>query len=160
VTLYGDDAQYRLRVFTSGGMTPDGVRGLFPTDYENYFRVRAVDKAGNEVVLTEVGTEYEVDGGTARVVGLADLGLKADQYTDCYVDDRDNYIDIVLAGDESAMRAITQVEIPSTDGYLPLYNPGGPGNDPTPGVRYAAGSPPITQNVLMALDDPMTVTLD
>jgi len=107
-----------------------------------------------------VGTEYEVDGGTARVVGLADLGLKADQYTDCYIDDRDNYIDIVLAGDESAMRAITQVEIPSTDGYLPLYNPGGPGNDPTPGVRYAAGSPPITQNVLMALDDPMTVTLD
>ncbi len=160
VALYGDDAQYRLRVFTSGGMTPDGVRGLFPTDYENYFRVRAVDKAGNEVVLTEVGTEYEVDGGTARVVGLADLGLKADQYTDCYIDDRDNYIDIVLAGDESAMRAITQVEIPSTDGYLPLYNPGGPGNDPTPGVRYAAGSPPITQDVLMALDDPMTVTLD
>ncbi|MCF8528056.1 MAG: hypothetical protein K9G80_11190, partial [Candidatus Nanopelagicales bacterium] len=102
--------------------TPDGVRGLFPTDYENYFRVRAVDKAGNEVVLTEVGTEYEVDGGTAR--------------------------------------AITQVEIPSTDGYLPLYNPGGPGHDPTPGVRYAAGSPPITQDVLTALDDPMTVTLD
>ena len=160
VSLYGDEAQYRLRVLTSGGMTPNGIRGLFPTDFENYFRVKAVADDGSEVMLTETNVDYTINGGTARVVGLADLGLKSDEYTDCYIDDRDNYIDIVLSGDDAAVAAITHVEIPSTDGYLPLYNPGGPGSDPAPGVSYTAGTPPISQEVWVTLDDPMTVTLN
>ena len=34
-------------------------------------------------------------------------------YDDCYAEDRDNYIDIILVGDEAAARNITHVEIPS-----------------------------------------------
>ena len=56
------------------------------------------------------------------------------------------------------MRLITHVEVPSVEPYSPLYNPGGPGNRPTPGVRYSAPSPPHEVSVLMAIDDPMTVT--
>lgn len=160
VSLYGDAAEYRLRVFTSGGMTRNGVQALTPDAFEEHFRVRAVGDDGTEVLLTETGVDYPINGGVVRVLGLADLGQKADQYTDCYAEDRDNQIDIILSGDDDAVRAITHAEIPSTDGYLPLYNPGGPGNDPTPGVRYAAGTAPISQEVWVTLDDPMTVTLN
>ena len=153
--LYGDAAQYRLRVFTTGGMTPDGVRGMWPTEYERFFRVIAVDDTGTEVLITEAGVDYEINGGTLRVEGLADLGLKQDVYDDCYQEDKDNQIDIILSGDDDALRAITRVQMPSTGDYSPVYNPGGPGNDPAPGVRYAAPSPPIDIDVLMALDDPL-----
>jgi hypothetical protein len=160
VSLYGDEAEYRLRVFTSGGMTRNGVQGLTPDAFEQYFRVRAVADDGTEVLLTETGVDYPINGGVVRVLGLADLGQKADTYTDCYSEDRDNQIDIILTGDDDAVRGITHAEIPSTDGYLPLYNPGGPGNDPTPGVRYAAGTAPISQEVWVTLDDPRTVTYE
>lgn len=158
VTLYGDEAQYRLRIYTTGGFSPDGVRGVFPTEFSRYFRLHATTQAGDTLLLTETGVDYEIDGGIARVVGLADLGPPADAYDDCYLEDQDNYIDIVLAGDEAAVRRISYVEIPSVGEYSPFYNPGGPGNSPTSGVRYSAPSPPILQAVLLALDDPMTVT--
>jgi len=155
--LYGDRAHYRLRVFTTGGMTADGVRGLWPTEYERFFRVLAVDDTGEEIQITNAGVDYEINGGTLRVEGLADLGVKQDTYDDCYHEDKDNQIDIIFSGDEDAVRAITRVQMPSTDDYSPVYNPGGPGNDPAPGVRYAAPSAPIDIEVLMALDDPLVV---
>ena len=155
--LYGSRAEYRLRVFTTGGMTPDGVRGMWPTEYERFFRVVAVDDAGEEVLISKVGVDYEIDGGMLRVEGLADLGLPQDSYDDCYREDKDNQIDIIFSGDEAALRAITRVQMPSAGDYSPVYNPGGPGNDPAPGVRYAAPSPPIDIEVLIALDDPLVV---
>lgn len=158
VALYGDRAEYRLRVFTTGGMTADGVRGLHPDEYESFFRVNATAPGGGEISLTQAGVDYQVAGGTLRVEGLADLGLKQDSYDDCYVEDKDNQIDIILSGDRAAAQSITTVEIPGTDGYGPLYNPGGPGNQPFPGWLYSSASPPITQDVMIALDDPMTVT--
>lgn len=154
ITLYGQEAQYRLRVFTSGGFSPDGVRGMFPTEYQRYFRVHA-----GGTVLTEAGKDYFIDGARIRVVGLAELGKKQDTYDDTYVEDQDNQIDIILNGDLAAIRRITGVEVPSVAPYSPLYNPGGPGNQPTPGVRYSAPSPPHTVQVLQALDDPLTVSL-
>ena len=157
IALYGDQAQYRLRVLTSGGFSPDGVRGIYPTEFSRYFRLRATTENG-PVELTETGVDYDLDGHTVRVVGLAELGLVADEYDDCYTEDQDNQIDIVLSGDEAGMRLITHVEVPSVEPYSPLYNPGGPGNRPTPGVRYSAPSPPHEVSVLMAIDDPMTVT--
>ena len=45
-------------------------------------------------------------------------------YDDCYVEDVDNQIDIILQGDDAAARSITHVEVPSSGDYLPLYNPG------------------------------------
>lgn len=157
-SLYGDRAQYRLRVFTSGGMTPDGVTGMKPTEFERFFRVEAKTAAGKSVAITDVGVDYVIDGAVLRVEGLADLGLRQDSYDDCYREDKDNQIDIILSGEEEAMRAITRVQMPSTADYDPVYNPGGPGSAPWPGVRYSAPSPPIDVPVLQAIDDPMTVT--
>ncbi len=62
----------------------------------------------------------------------------------------------MLDGSEAAAR-ITTVEIPSTGRYKPLYNPGGPGNDPAPGMLYSAPGP-VYEHVIMAPNNPMTVT--
>jgi hypothetical protein len=158
VSLYGSRAKFRLRVYTSGGMTPNGVSALRPTDYNRYFRVDARSRSGRIVRLTRAGRTYWIDGHPLRVVGLADLGRKEKHYDDCYTEDADNYIDIVLDGSRAAARRITTVEIPSRGRYAPLYNPGGPGNDPAPGVHYSSGRPPIAQHVMIALRDPLTVT--
>jgi hypothetical protein len=110
--------------------TPNGVSALLPTDYDKFFRVDAVTRSGRTVRLTRAGQTYFIDGHPLRVVGLADLGRKQSHYDACYTEDGDNYIDIILDGSEAAARRITAVEIPSTGRYAPLYNPGGPGNDP------------------------------
>lgn len=158
VSLYGRQAKFRLRLYTSGGMTPNGVTPLLPTEYDKYFRVLAVTKSGKTVALARSGKTYYIDGHPLRVVGLADLGRKQASYDGCYTEVRNNYIDIVLDGSQAAARRITTVEIPSTARYQPLYNPGGPGNEPAPGVHYSAPSPPIKQHVMIALRNPMTVT--
>src|SRR5207247_3188568 len=69
-------------------------------------------------------------------------------YNAAYVEDHDNYIDIILSGDEAAVRQITAVEIPASGGYLPFYNPGGPGNAPTPGVAYTTAGPAHLEPVM------------
>jgi hypothetical protein len=131
--------------------------------YEDFFRVHVNGADGETVLLEEVGVEYQVAGGTLRVVGLSDLGQRENPdegiyYGDCYSEDRDNYIDIILVGDEAAARNITFVEIPSLDGgYRAFYNPGGPGPEPFEGVRYTAPGPPDLEPVIIALDDPMRV---
>lgn len=79
-------------------------------------------------------------------------------YDGCYAEDRDNYIDIILVGDEAAARNITFDEIPSLEGgYSAFYNPDGPGPEPFKGVRYTAPGPPDLEPVIIALDDPMRV---
>ncbi len=166
-TLYGDEAEYRLRVYTSGGFSPDGVRSILPTEFSRFFRLHALTAVGGVEWLTETGVDYHFSDGRVRILGLADLGppqtLDADgqvlnAYDDCYAEDHDNYIDIVLAGDEAAMRRITHVEIPASGGYASFYNPGGPGNDPTPGVTYTEPGPADLEPVIMALEDPMVVS--
>ncbi|MBX3024055.1 hypothetical protein KF840_04010 [bacterium] len=158
VALYGSAAAYRLRVLTTGGFSPDGVRSVYPTEFSRYFRVLAVDAQGNDHWIEQAGQAYAIDGGSLTVLGLADLGVAQDSYDEAYVEDHDNQIDIVIAGDESAVRAIRMVEVPSSGGYSPFYNPGGPGNAPAPGTVYTQPTGLIQQSVTMALDDPMTVT--
>ena len=134
---------------------------MTPDQYEDFFRIHATDADGSTVLLTEVGVDYEVAGGTLRVVGLADLGKTAGDdvhYDDCYNEDGDNYIDIILEGDEAAARSITHVEIPAEGDYQPFYNPSGPGPTPFPDVRYTAPGPPDLEPVIIALDDPMRVS--
>ena len=165
-TLFGDQGDFRLRMLTSGGFSPDGVRGVLPTDFETFFRIHATGPDGNDVVIDKVGVPVEVAGGTLEVIGISDLGLREDAdgqvfYDDCYAEDRDNYLDIILVGSDAAARSITDLEIPSLEGgYAAFYNPGGPGQTPTPGVRYTAPGPPRMQPVTIALDDPMRVTRD
>lgn len=156
--LYGESAEYRLRIYTSGGFSPDGVTGVHPDEFSRYFRLHVTNAAGEVTLLTETGIDYQVEGGTIRILGLADLGVAQSAYDGCYIEDHDNYIDIILAGDEAAMRNIRFVEIPAEGNYAPFYNPGGPGNNPSPNVRYTAPGPADLEPVMMALDDAMTVS--
>jgi hypothetical protein len=156
--LYGSQGKFRLRVYTSGGFSPDGVRAVFPTEFSRYFRLHAKGRGGGDVVIAKPNRSYDVAGHELRVLGLADLGRKSSAYDDCYIEDKDNYIDIVLSGSAAAVRRITSVEIPAAGAYSPFYNPGGPGNDPTPGVRYTSPGPSQRQKVKIALANPLTVT--
>ncbi len=155
--LYGANAQYRLRIYTTAGISPDGVAAILPTDFSKYFQVQVVEN-GITTLLTQTNVPYSFSAGTITVVGLADLGIYNAPYNDAYVADRDNYLDIILMGDEAAMRLITAVIIPASGSYSPLYNPGGPGNNPTPGVTYTFPGPTWVQPVTIALDNPQTVT--
>ena len=163
LSLY-DEGDFRIRVLTTGGFSPDGITGLTPTMFEDFFRIHANGSNGEVVLLEKVGQEYLVAGGTLRIVGLSDLGQKENPdegifYDDCYAEDRDNYIDIILVGDEAAARNITHVEIPSLEGgYSAFYNPGGPGPEPFDGVRYTAPGPADLEPVINALDNPMRVS--
>ncbi len=162
LALYGE-GDFRIRVLTTGGFSPDGVTALRPHMYEDFFRVHVNGPDGATVLLEKVGEEYTVAGGTLRVLGLADTGKLENPeegiyYDDCYAEDRDNYIDIILVGDEEAARNVTFVEIPSLEGgYRAFYNPGGPGPEPFEGVRYTAPGPPDMEPVINALDNPMRV---
>ena len=117
--LYGG-GDFRLRVLTTGGFSPDGVRGVLPTDYERFFRIHATGTDGSTVLIEDVDVDYQVEGGTLKVLGLSDLGnvegFNGTVYGDCYTEDRDNYIDIIIEGDEAAARNITFIEIPSLEG--------------------------------------------
>jgi hypothetical protein len=155
--LYGG-GDFRIRILTTGGFSPDGVRGVKPTDFERFFRIHAKARNGSLMLLTKTDTVYNVLGGTLKILGLSELGRKSSKYDDCYDEDRDNYIDIILEGDEAAARNITHLEIPSlAGGYDAFYNPGGPGTTPFPGVAYSAPGPPDLEPVIMALDDPWRV---
>lgn len=161
-TALYDEGDFMLRMLTTGGFSPDGVSGLKPNEFERFFRIHANGADGNTVIIDKVGEEYAVQGGTLRVVGLSDLGQPESGeviFDACYDEDRDNYIDIILVGDEEAARNITILEIPSLEeGYSAFYNPGGPGRNPFEGVSYSAPSPRDLEPVIIALDDPMRVT--
>jgi hypothetical protein len=157
--LYGNKAQYRLRVLTTGGFSPDGVRSLYPTEFESFFQVEVRDLDGRRILLTETDKTYKLKAGSIRILGLADLSVAQASYDDSYVEDHDNQIDIILQGDEAVMKRIKYVLVPSNKShYKPFYNPGGPGNNPTPGVVYTKPSSFIKQAVTIAIKDPMTVS--
>jgi hypothetical protein len=99
VALYGRAARFRLRVFTTGGFSPDGVRAVLPTEFARYFALRARGADGRTRLLTRTGVGYRLGGGVVRILGLADLGRRQASYDDCYREDKDNQIDIVLGGD-------------------------------------------------------------
>ncbi len=159
IAHYGASARYRLRLLTNFGTSPDGVRSVLPGEFSRYFRLNATSASGANIVLSQPGVDYFIDGARIRILGLADLGPRQSVYDDCYVEDHDNQIDIVLDGDEAALRRLRSVEIPSASaGYRPLYNPGGAGNRPTSGVTYTAPSRPVSRTIVNALDAPATVT--
>lgn len=160
LALYGG-GDFRLRMLTSGGFSPDGIRGIRPDEFARYFRLHAIAPDGSTMLLAHTDTVYTVMGGNLKILGMSDLGQVATSYDDCYDEDRDNYIDIILEGDEAAARNITFLEIPSlAGGYDALYNPGGPGTTPFPNVAYTSPGPADLEPVIIALDDPWRVTAD
>lgn len=156
-----DEGDFRIRILTTGGFSPDGVRGVLPTDFETFFKIHVSDENGSTVIMDISDVDYSVPGGSLRVVGLSDLGQRAGtdvSYDGCYDEDYDNYIDIILVGDEAAARNITYIEIPSLAGnYAAFYNPGGPGSTPFAEVTYTSPGPADLEPVIIALDDPMRV---
>lgn len=152
--LYGDQAMYRLRLYTSAGFSPDGIASITPDDFAKFFQITALDVNGNTVTILEAGLDYRIPGyGTVRVLGVADTGLAQDSYNLAYVEDHDNQYDIILSGDASAIARLQTVRMPSGEGYSPVYNPGGPGNDPDnnpPGPFTVASS---DQTVTITHDD-------
>ena len=161
-SLFGDDAQFRLRLFTSGGFSPDGVSGLVPDDFERFFRLHATDTDCRPVIISAAGRRYELGTKWLEVVGIAELGAPPDGPADraYYVEDHDNYFDIILKGDAAAVARINAVEIPTSavPGYFDIYNPGGPGRTPDPDTTYTRPALPQLQPVFVSLDDPRTVS--
>lgn len=161
-SLFGDNAQYRLRLFTSGGFSPDGVSGFMPTDFETFFRLHARHTDGGQVVLQKSGQPYDLGAGTIEIVGLAEVGapLEGPPNRAYYVEDHDNYFDIMIKGDAAAVSLLESVEIPTsrTPGYSDIYNPGGPGRTPQPGVRYTKPALPQVYPIAHSLDQPRTVS--
>jgi hypothetical protein len=151
-------------VLTTGGFSPDGVTAVRPDMFEDFFRLHATGPDGQPMIMDQTGTNYQLQGGNLQIIGLSDLGVAENPddgiyCDDCYQEDRDNYIDIILSGDEAAARSITFVEIPSIEGgYKAFYNPGGPGPQPYASIRYTAPGPPDLEPVVNALDDPMRVS--
>ncbi len=143
--LYADEAQFRLRLYTSAGFSPDGIGSLLPTDFGEYFLLEAIDLQGRSVWISETGVDYAIGNlGTIRVVGLADTGPLQEEYNEAYIEDHDNQYDIILTGDPAAIAQLTTVHMPSAGDYRPVYNPGGPGNDPAsnPDVPFTVPSSP------------------
>ena len=142
--LYGKQAEYRLRLYTSAGFSPDGIASIRPDDYGRFFVLRAKDKQGAVIELTQTDTPYEIDGyGAVTILGLADTGSRQDGYDDGYVEDHDNQYDVILSGDMAAIARIFEVRLPSSGAYAAVYNPGGPGNQPDanpPGAVFTVPS--------------------
>ncbi|WP_114993186.1 DUF4114 domain-containing protein [Synechococcus sp. UW179A] len=128
---YGDQAQYRLRLYTSAGFSPDGIASLMPDDFSRFFQLKATTESGENITITETGVSYAIGNqGTISVVGLADLAPAGTPLNAAYVEDHDNYYDVILEGDLNAIKALSAVRMPSGNGYSAVYNPGGPGNSP------------------------------
>ncbi|MBI1208245.1 MAG: autotransporter domain-containing protein [Azospirillum sp.] len=165
-TLYGNDAAYRLRLFTNAGFSPDGVSPILPSEFSSYFRLAATDANGQPVTLTQTGVDYDLGTGlgTVQVVGLAELGRAADGttvvYGPYYTEDHDNYVDIILKGDEAAIRHLVSVDLPTSavTGYNDIYSPGGPGRTPTTGVTYTVPAPAQTIAISFDLENAQSVS--
>ncbi|WP_438983326.1 hypothetical protein [Vulcanococcus sp.] len=163
VEYYGTSKKlYRLRLFTSGGFSPDGVSGFLPQEFERFFQLTATGRGGNTITIDEAGTSVKVQGGTLKVKGIADLGngLSTDpDYT--YSEDHDNQFDVIVkASSPKAIRALNAVVLPDPrlGTHSPIYNPGGPGTAPLPAYNYTQPSPGQTINVEVALKNPATVS--
>jgi hypothetical protein len=159
---FGDDARFRLRLFTSGGFSPDGVSPILPTDFDRLFRLHATDVRGRPVVISRAGVRYDLGVGSVEVLGLAEVGAPQPQPIEraYYVEDHDNYFDVVLKGDLRAVRRLVSVEIPTSaePGYFDIYNPGGPGRTPQPDTVYTRPALPQFQPIFVSLDDLRTVS--
>jgi hypothetical protein len=163
VEYYGTSPDlYRLRLFTSGGFSPNGVSGFEPQEFAKYFQLTATGPRGATVTISEAGVRYRVRGGFIEVKGIADLGngLTADPAYS-YSEDHDNQFDIIIrASSPKAIRSLRNVVLPDPrlGTHSPIYNPGGPGTVPVPAYRYTQPSPGQTMAVEFALRSPATVS--
>lgn len=163
LSLYSTDAEYRFRIFTKGGYSPNGISSMLPDKYENYFYLQYKSQITGEITdLKKSNYKYYFNDpchGYVEIIGLADLGMKQPKYNDIYIEDHDNQIDIVVKGDEHIIRNIINLVIPSDDNeYTKFYNPGGPGPTPFSDVVYTMPSEFQVVEIINNLNNPNTVT--
>lgn len=92
--------------------------------------------------------------GTITVIGLADLAQAGVPENAAYVEDHDNYYDVILSGDQAAIARLSSVRWPSSGSYSPVYNPGGPGNDPNaPGAAPGPFTVPSSDGSVAITND-------
>lgn len=153
--LYGSQAQYRLRLYTSAGFSPDGIASLQPSEFSRYFILQATAGDGSTIDITETETPYTIGNfGTVTVVGLADLATAGTAENAAYVEDHDNYYDVILSGDRAAIARLSTVRWPSSGSYSPVYNPGGPGSEPNaPGAAPGPFTVPSTDGNVAITND-------
>ena len=153
--LYGSQAQYRLRLYTSAGFSPDGIASLWPSEFSRYFILQATAGDGSTIDITVANTPVQIGGfGTITVIGLADLAQAGVTENAAYVEDHDNYYDVILSGDRAAIERLSGVRMPSAGNYSPVYNPGGPGNDPNaPGAAPGPFTVPSTDHSIAITND-------
>jgi len=159
--VYGDlDDMYRLRLFTQWGAFNPGRMPVLPTDFETLFMLEATLSDGTVITLDKTNSVYDLGVGSLTILGLAETGGNADfdPYDDCYYDDRDNVIDVVIVGDKEAVQLITKVvHDPTIDGYTPFYNPGAIGRDGGGALKYTTASVAHECEVSQNIDDPQQV---
>jgi hypothetical protein len=110
---------------------------------------------GSTVSITQANTPVTIGSfGTVTVIGLADLAQAGATENAAYVEDHDNYYDVILSGDPAAIDRLRSVRMPSSGAYSPVYNPGGPGNDPTaPGAAPGPFTVPSTDHSIAITND-------
>jgi hypothetical protein len=113
--------------------------GPSPSMFSDYFTLQFSN--GEAINEDNIPTTIGPTETTVTVLGLADLGLFQEVgYDQCYTEDADNYIDIILRveGKKSVLDNMTVLAF--SKGKF-LYNPGGPGPTPFGDVRYTAPAP-------------------
>lgn len=113
--------------------------GPSPNMFSDYFTLQFSN--GEAINEDNIPTTIGPTETTVTVLGLADLGLFQEVgYDQCYTEDADNYIDIILRveGKKSVLDNMTVLAF--SKGKF-LYNPGGPGPTPFGDVRYTAPAP-------------------
>ena len=166
--LYGNDAEYRFRVFTAFGYSPDGILPMLPDQYERYWYLQYVDPDTSiSTNLYKQQYKYTFGSYSVTIVGLADLGFLSTTGYDSatYSEDRDNQIDIIVKGDETIIKNIKKLVIPSGGfnpdtglSYISFMSPGGPGPTPIPGMKYTLPSVYQELDIINNLNNPKTVT--
>ena len=174
VVFYDTDAEYRFRIYTGPGYSPDGITSMLPDKYENYFYLQYIDpSSGVTTDLMKQNYVYNINGMTVEIIGLAELGFKQPSYDDTYIEDHDNQIDIIVKGDIDIIKNIKKLIIPSgTDAsgnaiepytnYTKFYSPGGPGPNPpaeASDIKYTLPSVYQELDIIDNLTNPQTITL-
>ena len=163
VEYYGNNKKlYRLRLFTSGGFSPDGVSGFLSDEFSKYFKIRAVRPNGGMWKISSSDRYYRVNGGRIKILGIADLGQGKEAENEfTYSEDHDNQLDIIIkASSRRAAASLKQVILPDPrlGTHSPIYTPGGPGSSPAIATTFTEPSGGQVLNIENAINSPYTVS--
>jgi hypothetical protein len=163
VEYYGTDKNlFRLRLFTSGGFSPDGVGGLLPDQFDKFFKLVAKQEDGTKSEISVAKRKYKVKGGTLKVLGIADLGQGREvENENTYSEDHDNQFDLIIrASSRKAVKSLKEVVLPDPrlNTHSPIYNPGGPGTDLSNQITFTEPNGGQIIAIENAIKNPNTVS--